>query len=276
MSEAVFESCTISVAGSPMHYRIAPGPAAPARGPLLFLHGAGGAESALPCLARFAAEQAVVVPDHPGFGCSPDPHWLDNIHDAAYAYLDFLEALDLRDVHLIGTSLGGWLALEIAVRNAGRLASLTVIGACGIRPGQIPTGDLFMWSPEERVRKLVADPALAERILSLPQTEAQQERALRNHFTTAKLAWEPRFFDPHLEKWLHRLRLPTQVIWGAEDRLFPLEYGRRLAALIPGATLSVIERCGHLPQVERPDELAALLQQSMFNSIAERDRRMSR
>ena len=272
MVERVFESHHLDVAGSPLHYRQSTPPGSLGaggllqRGSLLFLHGAGGAESALPCLSRFAAELPVLVPDHPGFGQSPDPAWLDNIHDAAYAYLDFLEALDLRNVHLVGTSLGGWLALEIAVRNADWLASLTVIGACGIRPGQIPTGDLFMWSPEDRVRNLVADPALAERILALPQTEAQQERALRNHFTTAKLAWEPRFFDPHLEKWLHRLRLPTQVIWGAEDRLFPLEYGQRLAQLIPGARFSVIERCGHLPQVERPDELVALLQQSMRNS----------
>lgn len=268
MVEPVFESRCLDVAGSALHYRRSSAPPAelPQRGTLLFLHGAGGAESALPFLARVAKDLPVLVPDHPGFGHSPDPAWLDNIHDAAYAYLDFLEALDLRDVHLVGASLGGWLAMEIAVRNTDRLASLTLIGACGIRPGQIPTGDLFMWSPEERVRKLVADPALAELMLSLPQTEAQQERALRNHFTTAKLAWEPRFFDPHLEKWLHRLRLPTQVIWGAEDRLFPLEYGRRLAQLIPGARLDVIEHCGHLPQVERPEELAALLRRQWRKS----------
>lgn len=267
MTEPVFEPRRITIAGSPLHYRQSRAPGATAggvsvpRGPLLFLHGAGGAESALPFLARFAAAMPVLVPDHPGFGQSPDPAWLDNIHDAAYAYLDFLEALDLRDVHLVGSSLGGWLALEIAIRDASRLASLTVIGAAGIRPGQIPTGDLFMWSPEERVRNLVADPALAERILALPQTAEQQDVALRNHFTTAKLAWEPRFFDPHLEKWLHRLRLPTHVIWGAQDRLFPPEYGQRLASMIPAARWSVIEGCGHLPQVERPDELAALVQQ---------------
>jgi pimeloyl-ACP methyl ester carboxylesterase len=60
---------------------------------------------------------------------------------------------------------------------------------------------------------------------------------------------------------LHRLRLPTHVIWGDSDRLFPPEYGRRLASLIPGARFSLIERCGHLPQVEQPRELAALVQQ---------------
>ncbi len=249
-----------TIAGTPVHGR-----EAGSGRPLLFLHGAGGAESALAFLGRFAqAGYRVIVPDHPGFGGSPEPEWLDNIHDAAYFYLDLLEALDLSGVHLVGTSLGGWIALEVAVRNTSRLASLTVIGASGIRPGQIPTGDLFMWSPEDRVRNLVADPALAEKILTLPQTPLQQDVALRNHFTTAKLAWEPRFFDPGLEKWLHRIRIPTHVVWGDADRLFPLEYGRKLHALLPNASFSVIANCGHLPQVERPDELHRLIEATLL------------
>jgi pimeloyl-ACP methyl ester carboxylesterase len=253
-----YASREVGVAGTPLCYREA-GPETAA--PLLFLHGAGGADSALPFLSGFAGLRRVIVPDLPGFGRSATPAWLDNIHDAAYACLEFIEALDLRGLHLVGTSLGGWIALEVAVRDASRIASLTLVGASGIRPGDIPTGDLFMWSPEERVRRLIADPALADRILALPQTPEQAEVALRNHFTTARLAWEPRFFDPHLEKWLHRVRVPTHVIWGGEDQLFPPAYGRRLASLIPGARFSVIPDCGHLPQVERPAELAALVSQ---------------
>ncbi|MBU3673097.1 MAG: alpha/beta fold hydrolase [Sinobacteraceae bacterium] len=241
-----------------LHYRIAGPEGAPT---LLFLHGAGGAEGSLGVLGTLADRWRVIVPDHPGFGASTDPEWLDTIHDAAYAYLDFLEALDLRDVHLVGSSLGGWLAMEIAIRSASRLARLTLIAAAGIRPGDIPTGDLFMWSPEERVRNTIADPLLAGKILALPQTPEQAEIALRNHFTTAKLAWEPRFFDPHLDKWLHRLRLPVQVIWGAEDRLFPLALGEKLAGLIPGARLDVIPGCGHVPMVENPAALSALLRE---------------
>lgn len=253
-----YVSREIEVAGATLCYREAGPAGAP---PLLFLHGAGGAESALPFLSGFVPARRVLVPDQPGFGRSALPPWLDNIHDAAYAALGFIEALDLRGLHLVGTSLGGWVALEMAVRDASRLASLTLIGASGIRPGPIPTGDLFMWSPEERVQRLVADPALAAKILALPQSPEQAEIALRNHFTTARLAWEPRFFDPHLEKWLHRIRVPTHVIWGEQDQLFPPEYGRRLAGLIPGARFSTIPLCGHLPQVERPAELATLVSQ---------------
>jgi pimeloyl-ACP methyl ester carboxylesterase len=213
----------------------------------------------LPFLLPFAERFRVVVPDLPGFGRSPDPAWLDNVHDVAYACLDFLDALDLRDVHVLGTSLGGWIAMEIAIRDRTRLASLSLVASAGIRPGDIPTGDLFMWSPEDRVRNLVASAAFAARILALPQTTEQAEVALRNHVTTAKLAWEPRFFDPNLEKWLHRLALPAQVIWGDQDRLFPADYGRRLAGLIPGARFELIPDCGHLPQIEQPDRLMDLV-----------------
>ncbi|MCU0761006.1 MAG: alpha/beta hydrolase [Steroidobacteraceae bacterium] len=228
---------------------------------LLFLHGAGGAESALPFLLPFTADHRVLVPDHPGFGRSADPAWLDDIHDVAYAYLDFLDALDLRGVHLLGTSLGGWVAMEIAIRCSARLASLTVVAAPGIPPGDIPTGDLFGWGPEERVRQLVASPAFAARILALPQTAEQAQAARRNDATTARLSGQPRFVDRGLGKWLHRIRVPTLVAWGDTDRLFPPEYGRRLAWSIPGARFTLLRDCGHLPQVEQPDVLADLVRQ---------------
>ena len=85
--------------------------------PLLFLHGAGGAGVWLPFMAALSEHYDVIVPDHPGFGRSDTPEWLDALSDLAYFYLDFIEALDLDHVHLIGNSLGGWIAAEIAVRN---------------------------------------------------------------------------------------------------------------------------------------------------------------
>ena len=100
--------------------------------PLLFLHGGGGAGIWLPSMAALAKKFDVLVPEHPGFGDSDTPPWLDNVADLANFYLDFLEQLDLRGVHLIGSSLGGWIAAELAVRNTSRLASLTLVGSAGI------------------------------------------------------------------------------------------------------------------------------------------------
>ena len=90
--------------------------------PLLFLHGAGGAGVWLPFMEKLSERYDVIVPDHPGFGRSDTPEWLDDIGDLAFFYLDFLEALDLDDVHLVGNSLGGWIAAEIAIRNTAAAA----------------------------------------------------------------------------------------------------------------------------------------------------------
>ncbi len=249
-----FEYREVLIAGSPVAYREA------GSGPtLLFLHGSGGADSALAFLMGFTDRMRVVVPDHPGFGRSPDPWWLREIGDLAFAYLEFLEALDLHHVHLVGTSLGGWISLEMAVRDATRLARLSVIGAAGIDPAGIPTGDLFAWGPPERMRQLVASASFAEKLLALKPTAEQVAVAERNEATTRRLCWQPRFHNPLLQRWLHRVRIPTQVIWGEQDRLFPPAYGRRLASLIPGARFATIPDCGHLPAIEKPEELAALL-----------------
>src|SRR5262245_14676804 len=100
--------------------------------PLLVLHGASGAGAWLPFMASLAEKFDVIVPEHPGYGASDTPDWLDSIHDLAYFYLDFLDELDLDAVHLVGVSLGGWIAAEIAIRNTSRLASLTLARAAGL------------------------------------------------------------------------------------------------------------------------------------------------
>ncbi|HEY5754364.1 MAG TPA: alpha/beta fold hydrolase, partial [Steroidobacter sp.] len=97
--------------------------------PLIFLHGASGRVGWLPFLERLSQRFDVIAPEHPGFGRSDDPAWLDRPSDLAYFYLDLMEALNLDGVHLMGTSLGGWICAELAVRNTVRLASLTLICA---------------------------------------------------------------------------------------------------------------------------------------------------
>src|SRR6202047_2309887 len=103
--------------------------------PLVFLHGAGGHTGWMAFLEELSQRFAVFAPEHPGFGQSDDPPWLDGVGDLAYFYLDFLRALGLERVHLMGTSLGGWIAAELAVRDTARLARLTLVGAGGINAG---------------------------------------------------------------------------------------------------------------------------------------------
>lgn len=224
---------------------------------LLFLHGLGGASEWAPYMDRLAERFDVLAPSHPGFGRSDTPEWLDTVGDLAFFYLDFVEALDLRDVHLVGSSLGGWLACEIAVRNAGRLDTLTLVAPAGIEVKGAAKGDIFLWSADDRVRNAFHDPALAEARLARAPTDAEADIALKNLFTTARLCWHPRFCNPHLEKWLHRIRIPTMILWGADDRIFPVAHAEAFKALIPGAELRVVPDCGHLPHQERLEDFLA-------------------
>jgi pimeloyl-ACP methyl ester carboxylesterase len=221
--------------------------------PLLVLHGASGAGTWLPFMATLAEKFDVIVPEHPGFGASDTPDWLDNIHDLAYFYLDFLSELGLTGVHLVGLSLGGWIAAELAVRDTAALASLTLVGAAGIHVNGVAQIDPFLRTDEERIRDFFYDPRLADDMVARLLRPELEDVSMRNRITTARLVWQPRGYDPHLRKWLHRIDVPTLLIWGANDRLFPMEYAYVYHTLIPGSEAVIIPECGHVPNIEQPD-----------------------
>jgi pimeloyl-ACP methyl ester carboxylesterase len=219
--------------------------------PLLFLHGGSGAGAWLPFLSTLATRFDVLVPEHPGFGSSDTPPWLDNVADLANFYLDFLDVLDLNGVHLVGHSLGGWIAVELAVRNTNRLASLTLVAASGIHVNGVEQVDIFLSSDEQRIRDLFYDQRLAEAVLPIALRAEAEDAGIKNRMSTAKLTWHPRNHDPNLHKWLHRIDVPTLLIWGDHDRLIPKEYAYAYQRLIPGAQVAIIPDCGHAPQIEQ-------------------------
>ena len=224
--------------------------------PVVILHGASG-PAWLPYMAKLAANYDVIAPEHPGFGESESPDWLDNIHDLAYYYLDFLEQLDLRNVHLVGISLGGWMAAELAVRNTERLASLTLSGAAGMYVKGVEQIDTFLRTDEQRLRDYFFDQKKADEMIARVLSPEQEDRALKHRTIVAKLTWQPRGHDPHLEKWLHRIDVPTLLIWGDHDRLFPKEHAFAYQKLIPGSKAVIVPECGHVPQAEKPDAFLA-------------------
>jgi pimeloyl-ACP methyl ester carboxylesterase len=153
----------------------------------------------------------------------------------------------------VASSLGGWTALEMAVRDTSRVASLVLVGPAGISVPGVQPADIFLWSNEELVRNLFYDAKLAEARLAEPVTPESIDIALKNRHTSARLAWEPRLHDPHLAKWLHRIDVPMKIIWGKEDRLLPVAFAQEFKRLIPHAALHIVEGAGHLPQAEKPD-----------------------
>ena len=227
--------------------------------PLLFLHGASGAPAILPFMEKLAQRFDVLVPEHPGYGLSDEPEWLENIHDAAYFYLDFLKHLKLKDVLLVGGSMGGWIAMEMAVRDTSRIKSLVLVSPAGVRAQGVQPADIFLMPPEEVVKRLFHDPKLAEQRLAEPMTPEAIDIGLKNRHTTARLAWEPRLHDPHLPKWLHRIDIPVKIIWGREDRILPVQICDELKRLLPRAAVHIMEQVGHLPHAEAPDTFVELL-----------------
>jgi pimeloyl-ACP methyl ester carboxylesterase len=152
--------------------------------------------------------------------------------------------------------LGGWLAAEILIRDRARFRSLVQLAPAGIRVKGVPAGDNFIWGPEEAMRNLYHDQAEADRLLALPPNEAQLDAMLHNRFTVAKFGWQPRWYDPDLEKWLHRIKLPALVVWGDDDRIMPPAYAALWRKRLPDARLVMIPECGHLPHVEHATRVA--------------------
>jgi pimeloyl-ACP methyl ester carboxylesterase len=226
--------------------------------PILFLHPGIGIEPTAPVLAALAQGGRVIAPSHPGFGTSQLPKGMTTVDDLAYFYLDLLDQIDLRDVLVVGVGLGGWIAAEIAVKDSSRFSRLVMANAVGIKAFDRETRDIVdIWSllPERFDELAYFDPSVGKRdYANLP--EAESLSAARNRETCARFCWSPYMHDPKLKGRLHRIRIPTLFLWGSADRILSDKYGRAYCALIPGAKFEPIERAGHFPHLEQPEEFA--------------------
>jgi pimeloyl-ACP methyl ester carboxylesterase len=217
---------------------------------VLFLHGGAGLSVWTPFFQQLAKGHRLIVPEHPGFGQSDNPDWLKSVSDLALFYLDLIDEMGLGQVHLVGNSFGGWIAAELAVRDAARLKTLTLIGPSGLTP---PAADIFRWSHEESTRNLFHNQAIAERLLSQPPSLEQLAGQLKNQTTVARLGGDPCLYNPDLKRWLHRIKLPVHIVWGAQDRLSPPATAAAWADELADATVTIIPEAGHLPHAEKVD-----------------------
>ncbi len=226
--------------------------------PVLFLHphiGLHGSQAFIELLAR---EAEVVAPSHPGFGHSELPAGMSTVDDMSYFYLDLIEELDLRDLVIVGASFGGWIAAEIATKTCDRLSRLVLVGAVGAKFGARDKSDILdiFATPRSRWEELTfCDPSVWLRDYeSLPEEELTAMARCRE--ATAHFAWNPYMYNPRLRARLHRIRVPTLFLWGAQDGFAPLAYGRSYCAAVPGAKFEEIADSGHFPHMERPEAVA--------------------
>jgi len=226
--------------------------------PLLFLHPENGIEPALAAIEALAKGARVIAPTHPGYGRSELPKGMRTIDDLSYFYLDMLDQLDLRDLTVVGISLGAWIAAEIAVKSTARFARLVMANAVGVKVGDRETRDIvdvFALTEKEFIDIAYCDAAVGTRDYKvLPDAEVLA--AARAREATARFAWNPYFHNPRLNNRLHRIRIPTLFLWGGHDRMLSEAYGRAYCAMIPGARFEMIERAGHFPHQEQPKVFA--------------------
>ena len=230
--------------------------------PLLFLHGGDYVAQNEPFLDLLAHRFRVVAPRHPGFGSTPRPPWFRTVGDIAYLYLDLLDRLDLKEATLVGSSFGGWVALELAVRSEARLARLVLIDSLGVKFGnreERDIADVYALPADEVLRRLFVDPARA-----VPDYATLDDAELlaiaRDREATALYGWKPYMHNPALAHWLHRITKPALVLWGEKDGVVAPAYGERLAAALPHGRFERIAAAAHHPQIEQPDAVAALIE----------------
>jgi pimeloyl-ACP methyl ester carboxylesterase len=202
------------------------------------------------------------VPTHPGFGKSGGFEQIDTIEDMAFHYVELFDALGLDEICLGGVSLGGWIAAEFAVRWPERVKRLWIADAPGLWVDEAPLPDLFriMQDRKELRRLLFHNPAghMATLIIDDNPKEEDLLTAYQSLTVLARLVWE-RPYDPKLAARLQRVRCPTLLVWGANDRLIPPAHGEAYRKLIPGAGLKLIPECGHLPMFECEAEFVKLV-----------------
>jgi pimeloyl-ACP methyl ester carboxylesterase len=228
--------------------------------PFLLLHGGAGPIS----FASFAEllgtthPARVLVPTHPGFGGTPRPDALASVAGLAAAYAALLDQLDLHDVTVVGNSIGGWIAAELALLHSPRVRSVVLVDATGIVVDDHPIADPFSMSLPELMDRSYHDPA-AFRIDPSKLPEAARAAMAANRDALALYGGKPAVGDPTLRDRLAGVNVPTLVLWGEADRVSDVEFGRAYAAAIPHARFLVLARTGHVPQIETPAQTLAAI-----------------
>jgi pimeloyl-ACP methyl ester carboxylesterase len=227
--------------------------------PVLFLHGGEGFDQRQPFVAPLAAKRRLIAPSHPGFGKSSLPEWLDSIDDIAHIYLELMDTLGLDKIDLVGCSIGGWIAAEMATKSPERVHRLVMVGPVGVKvgsPDKLDIPDIFAMPQADAQKLLFHDPARMA-----PDTSKMSDDELavmfRNRETLALLVWEPWMHNTKLKRRLHRVKAPALFVRGASDGLVSNDYLKAYAGRFPDAHTLTIPAAGHAPHLEQPEAFAS-------------------
>jgi pimeloyl-ACP methyl ester carboxylesterase len=240
--------------------------------PVVYLHSAMGENPGLDFVDRVAERQPVVAPLFPGFPGSEGLEHIDDMDDAVFHLLDLWDRLGLEAPAVVGLSLGGWMAAELATRYPEKVGALVLVNPAGLHLEGHPIKDIFGRSPGAIVEDVFYDQShpvaqamheLSELTADVGRTISLPLEAVLPVATTlgavAKLAWDPYLHNPKLPRRLWRITCPTLVVHSTEDHLIPPAHCRYYADNIAGARHVEVPEAGHMIPWEKPEELAALI-----------------
>jgi pimeloyl-ACP methyl ester carboxylesterase len=225
---------------------------------VLILHGGGGPFTVAGIAGHLSRTMHTIIPTHPGWNGTERPAWFSGIDDLALAYLQYIEDQNLSNVLVIGSSMGGWIGSEMAVRDRGSLITgLILINSVGIKVEDHPIRDFFAldargvakyaWHDSDR---FYVDPA------TIPAEQAARTKA---NMATMRVIAGADMYDSKLSRRLRRVRIPTLAIWGDSDGIVTPAYGAAYADAFQNGRLEIVKDAGHLPQIEQPDATFALI-----------------
>jgi pimeloyl-ACP methyl ester carboxylesterase len=201
--------------------------------------------------------EPVVFPYHPGFGESGDDPSFTDLHDYVMHYLELFDLIGLDRFHLVGLSLGGYLAAKFACEHGHRVKKLALIAPAGIIDPNHPMMDVVAVPGEQIPGLLVSNfDVLKKRLPAQPDLDFIGER-YREASTVARLLWEHPA-DPKFMRYLHRIKVPTLILWGDEDKIIPVQQTETWRKFLPQADIKVFKGAGHLVHLENPEAVEAV------------------
>lgn len=230
--------------------------------PLLFLHGAGGLHQGA-YLEQLAEKFTVYAPSHPGFGASEGIEFIDDVIDLALYYHDLMDEVGLDTAHVVGHSMGGMLAAELAALCSHRVRKLVLSNPVGLWRDDAPVLDFFVLPPDQLVPYIIHDPDSPAVREAMPLPDSQEGliemmyQRIQSFSAAGKFLWP--IPDRGLSRRIHRIQSPTLIIWGESDGLVPAVYAEEFHSNIEDSRVVILKECAHMPMFEKRDEFVTLI-----------------
>lgn len=225
---------------------------------ILILHGGGGPATMTLLGAHLAERAHVITPTYPGWDGTPRPEPLNTVAGLADEIVHYLDQHGAKDVLVIGSSIGGWVAVEVALRDrAHRISGLVVINGTGVNVPNHPITDITGFTPQQLAEVAFHDPSKFG--AGAPPPTPERIAVMRANAAALAVFAGKHSYDSTLLDRLKGIKVPTLVLWGESDRVVSKEYGRAFAAAIPNARFETVGEAGHLPWIENPAETFRVL-----------------